>query len=526
MKKIKDFYIKSIAVLLVVLSVSCKKTLETPPQDSIDASLALTTSAGVRASLANIYSTMKGENFYGNRLIGLGDALADNGQATNKSGRYLNEARNASGAHFSHWSGAYIAINRVNILLEALPGISDASDAQKTAWEGELKFLRALYHFDLVRTYSYIPGAVVTSVDKGGVPLILKATTTASDALNIVAPRATREAVYAAIYADLDEASVKAPTLAAAANAKAFGTKEAALALYSRVALYNKDFPKVISISNTLITSRGSTLLNPSNYVAGFSTKENPESLFEITYGIESESLSVNVSLQTLMTTLKARAASPKNDQVETAAEPKYPTSETAGFGDLAPTNDLLAALGITAPNNGLLTSTTSPGATMITARSSDIRNRLFEVGSGRRGNVFVECTKFLGRNGAINLDNVPVLRIAETYLNRAEAYAESGAQQNLALALADVNTIRVARGLAPAVGLTGTALMDEIMLQRRLEFAFEGHRFFDYKRKGLSIPKPALGITISFDNFVILPAIPVADIDASKKTLIQNQGY
>ncbi|TKC02012.1 RagB/SusD family nutrient uptake outer membrane protein [Pedobacter cryotolerans] len=526
MKKIKDFYIKSIAVLLVVLSVSCKKTLETLPQDTIDASVALTTTAGVRASLANIYSTMKGESFYGNRFIGLGDALADNGQATNKSGRYINEVRNISGAHFNHWSGAYIAINRVNIVLEALPGIGDASDAQKTAWEGELKFLRALYHFDLVRTYAYIPGAAVASVDKGGVPLILKATTTAGDALNIVAPRATREAVYAAIYADLDEATVKAPALGAGANAKAFATKEAALALYSRVALYNKDFAKVVSVSNTLITSRGSTLLNPSNYVAGFSTKENPESLFEITYGIESESLGVNVSLQTLFTTLKARAASPKNDQVETNAEPKYPTSETAGFGDLVPTNDLLTALGITAPGNGLFTLAANAGATMITSRSNDIRNRLFEVGSVRRGNVFVECTKFLGRNGFVNTDNVPVLRIAEAYLNRAEAYAEPGAQQNVVLALADVNTIRVARGLTPAVGLTGTALMDEIMLQRRLEFAFEGHRFFDFKRKALNIPKPTTGTTVNFDSFVILPGIPVADIDASKGTLIQNQGY
>jgi hypothetical protein len=526
MKNIKDFYIKSVAVILVVLSASCTKTLETPPQDRIDASLALTTSAGVRASLANIYSTLKGESFYGNRLIGLGDALADNGQATNKSARYVNEARNLSGAHFNQWSAAYIAINRINIVLEALPNIGDASDAQKTLWEGELKFLRALYHFDLVRTYAYIPGAVVASVDKGGVPLMLKATTTADAALNITAPRATRAAVYSAIYADLEDAIVKAPALAAAANAKAYGTKSAAQALLSRVALYNKDFAKVISVSNDLITARGATLLNAGNYVAGFSGKENPESLFEVSYLIESEGLGVNVALQTLFTTIKSRQASPKNDQIETAAEPKFPSTETAGWGDLVPTTDLLNALGITAPSNGLLTSTGSPGVTLITSRSADVRNRLFEVGSGRRGVIFVETTKFLGRNGFINVDNVPVLRIAEAYLNRAEAYAEAGPQQNVALALADVNTIRVARGLTPVIGLTGQALIDEILLQRRLEFAFEGHRFFDLKRRGQNIPKPALGTTVSFDNFVILPAIPVSDVDASKGTLAQNFGY
>lgn len=528
MRNIKDFYIKSIAIVLVALSVSsCKKTLETPPQDRIDASLALTTSAGVRASLANIYSTLKGETFYGNRLIGLADALSDNGQATNKGARYVAEARNQSGAHFNQWSNAYIAINRINIVLEALGGIGDASDAQKALWEGELKFLRALYHFDLVRTYAYIPGAVVASVDKGGVPLMLKATTTADGALNIVAPRATRQAVYAAIYTDLEDAILKAPALATTANARTYGTKAAAQALLSRVALYNKDFAKVVSVSSDLITLRGSTLLNATNYVAGFSSKENPESLFEVAYGIESEGLGVNLALQTLFTTIKTRQASPKNDQIETAAEPKFPASENAGWGDLVPTNDLLNALGLTAPLNGTLTATgANLGVTLITSRSGDVRNRLFEVGSGRRGLVFVEATKFFGRNGFINVDNVPVLRISEAYLNRAEAYAEAGPQQNIALALADVNTIRVARGLTPAVGLTGQALIDEIMLQRRLEFAFEGHRFFDLKRRGLDIPKPTIGTTITFDNFVILPAIPVADVDASKNTLIQNFGY
>ncbi|MES2829162.1 MAG: RagB/SusD family nutrient uptake outer membrane protein [Bacteroidota bacterium] len=527
MRNIKNIYIKSVAAMLVVLGVSCSKTLDIQPQDRIDSSLALTTSAGVKASFANIYSTLKGETFYGNRLIGLPEALSDNGQATNKSGRYINEARNISGSHFNQWSNAYIALNRINIVLEALAGIADASDDQKALWEGELKFLRALYHFDLVRTYSYIPGAVVTSLDKGGVPLALKAVNTAESALAIAAtPRATREVVYQAIYKDLDDAVAKAPSLTNAANAVAFGTKEAAQALYSRVAIYNKDFAKAVAVSSPLIASRGATLLNATNYVAGFSTKQNPESLFEITYGIESEGLGVNLALQTLFTTLKARQTAPKRNQVETAAEPKYPTTETAGFGDLVPTNDLLNALGMTVVSNGTLTTAGSPGATIVTARTADVRNLMFEVGSGRRGVIFVESTKFLGRNGFVNVDNTPVLRIAETYLNRAEAYAEAGAQQNQALALADVNTIRVARGLAPAVGLVGTALIDEIMLQRRCEFAFEGHRFFDLKRRGLPITKPVSGTVINFDNFVILPQIPVSDVDASKGLLIQNFGY
>jgi hypothetical protein len=62
--------------------------------------------------------------------------------------------------------------------------------------------------------------------------------------------------------------------------------------------------------------------------------------------------------------------------------------------------------------------------------------------------------------------------------------------------------------------------------LQRRIEFAFEGHRFFDLKWRGLDIFKPVSNNTLQFDNFVILPGIPQGDVDASKGIIIQNTGY
>jgi hypothetical protein len=474
----------------------------------------------VEASIATVYATLKGESFYGNRLIGVPEALADNGQATNKSGRYLNEVSNIRGAHFTNWTGSYLSLNRINIVLEALPGIADATPARKLQYEGELKFLRALYHFDLVRAYAYIPGAVVAAQDKGGVPLLLTAINTADAALNANTPRATRAAVYAAIYADLDNAVINLPNL----TTSSIANKQAAQALYSRVALYNKDFVKVVSLSSDLITARGSSLLNASNYFAGFTGLRNPESLFEVTYILESEGIGVNVSLQTLFTTLKTRLGAPQRDSTDNytgrrATERKIPTGGTAGFGDLVPTTGLLNDLGITFTGTG--------NSTLITSRSSDVRNAMFEVGSSLRGTPFIECTKFLGKVGFVNVDNVPVLRISEAYLNRAEAYAEAGPQQNLALALADINIIRVNRGLAPATLLpTSAAYITEILLQRRVEFAFEGHRFFDFKRRGMDIPKPVSNSTLSFDNFVILPGIPQGDVDASKGVIIQNTGY
>ena len=521
MKNLKNIYIKSLFGFFIAIGVSsCSEQLEIQPKDQIDASQALTTSAGVDASIATVYATLKGENFYGNRLIGLAEALADNGQATNKSGRYLNESTNIRGAHFTNWTGSYVALNRINIVLEALPSIADASDSRKLQYEGELKFLRALYHFDLVRTYSYIPGAVISSQDKGGVPILLTAINTADAALSAVTPRVPRAEVYAAIYADLNEAVTKLGNF----TNSSFANKQAAQALYARVALYNKDFPKVVSLSSDLITARGNTLLNSNNYFTGFTALKNPESLFEITYILESEGLGVNVALQTLFTTLKTRLGAPKRDSTDNysgriATDRKIPIGGTAGFGDLVPTSTLISALGLTVTGNGT-------NQTLIRSRSSDVRNSMFEVGSSLRSNPSIECTKFFGKLGFVNVDNIPVLRIAEAYLNRAEAYAETGPQQNIALALADVNTIRVSRGLPPVGPLIGQALIDEILLQRRVEFAFEGHRFFDLKRRGLDIFKPASNSTLLFDNFVILPGIPQGDVDASKGAIVQNTGY
>ncbi|HWL00563.1 MAG TPA: RagB/SusD family nutrient uptake outer membrane protein, partial [Parapedobacter sp.] len=130
------------------------------------------------------------------------------------------------------------------------------------------------------------------------------------------------------------------------------------------------------------------------------------------------------------------------------------------------------------------------------------------------------EITKFLSRS-AINHDNVPVIRVAEVYLNRAEAYAKSGMDE---LARQDVNRIRERAGLdAVSETLSGQALIDEIALQRRLELAFEGHRFFDLKRQGMGVTKP-IG-NVRFDEYRILAPIPYTEVQRNEN-LKQNFGF
>jgi hypothetical protein len=169
-----------------------------------------------------------------------------------------------------------------------------------------------------------------------------------------------------------------------------------------------------------------------------------------------------------------------------------------------------------------------------ISSRNTDVRNLLFEVGTTGRGPAKTECTKYLGKNGAINLDNVPVIRIAEAYLIRAEAQATAGSSVlNLANALADMKSIKTRRytdytGSAQETAdnaMTQAQLYEEILRQRRIELAFEGNRFFDLKRLGRDLVKAPHYNNVAFTDIRILPALPQGDIDINPN-LKQNAGY
>jgi starch-binding outer membrane protein, SusD/RagB family len=144
------FYKLFIALALGGMIITgCKKQLEITPKQSIELSGALNTREEINASIVGVYAILKGVRLYGKDLITHPEALADNGYATNKSGRLLNESNNVFGAHFTGtiWTNGFQAINQINLTLEAIPNlqvIPAVSATEKAAWEGQLYFLRAL----------------------------------------------------------------------------------------------------------------------------------------------------------------------------------------------------------------------------------------------------------------------------------------------------------------------------------------------------------------------------------------------
>lgn len=518
-----------IALTVSVVVSSCKKQLEVTPRQSIDAATALNTREEINASIVTMYSLFKNQRLYGRDIIALPEALADNGYANGRSNRLVNESRNVlpvatTGAnHFTStlWTNSYAAINQINLTLEAIPALQSLpvpTAAEIASWQGQLYFLRGLYYFELMRAYAYTPGAIVATQDKGGVVVNPNGFSNIAAATAYLPSRQSVDSVYNYIIADFLKAETN---LTDQPLEKNLATKAAARAMLSRAYLYAKKYTESkLWSDNAITTFTPAKITDVGNYVSNWRSADNTETIFQIRFALNSENIGVNESLQTTFTTLTAPGL----------------TTVTAGFGDLVPTATLLTDMGILLVGGNTTTTYTSATNSSIASRSTDVRNLLYEVGTAGRGKSFVECTKYLGKNGFVNLDNVPVIRLSEMYLNRAEAQATVGSPVfNPANALADLKFIKSRRyvgytGSALETAdnaLTATQLYDEIIRQERIEFAFEGHRFFDLKRLGKDIVKsaPITSGTVQFTDARILAPIPQGEVDGNPN-LKQNFGY
>lgn len=132
--------------------------------------------------------------------------------------------------------------------------------------------------------------------------------------------------------------------------------------------------------------------------------------------------------------------------------------------------------------------------------------------------------TKFNSWKGTFGMDNIPLIRISEVLLNRAEAYAHLADNTSLINARTDVDELRKNRGLDPT-DVPNSGLLDEILLQRRIELAFEGHRLFDLKRLGKDILRSNSLPTVEYSDYRVVSPLPTKELDVNKK-LKNNPGY
>lgn len=133
------------------------------------------------------------------------------------------------------------------------------------------------------------------------------------------------------------------------------------------------------------------------------------------------------------------------------------------------------------------------------------------------------------GTASAPGLVDVKLFRTAEMYLIRAEARAESTGD-----GAADLNALRAARinGYSAAVFVDKNALIDAIYAERFKELAFEGHRFFDLRRRNLPVQRLAADAVNASGAVTLTPsqaqyAFPIPAIEISvNKNVVQNPNY
>jgi hypothetical protein len=105
--------------MVAALAISCKKQLDIPSRNSLDASLALTTKAGMEAAVASVYSVLKSERLYGRDMFSVAEAMADDAFANGRSSRLL--ARTGTHRERTWPTGQRLTVRSTRSILTLLP---------------------------------------------------------------------------------------------------------------------------------------------------------------------------------------------------------------------------------------------------------------------------------------------------------------------------------------------------------------------------------------------------------------------
>lgn len=401
-------------------------------------------------------------------------------------------ADNVQVANF--WAIRYRLVTLVNIVIERVQEM-DLSQERKDILLAEAQFLRAVAYFDLVRVY-------------GGVPLL---TTPPSLNEDLLQPRASVAEVYALIVNDLTFAETHLP-ISRSGSDLGRATKGAALGYLAKAHLTRREFVKARDAAKKVI-DLGVYRLMP-EFSQNFelaTTDNNIESLFQIQYAGCGPFGTGNAN-QAFFAPWGEGITKDRDgwgSQIPTGPSVNNPNTtilDAFEEGDdrrkwtIMTSNEYYPSIN---PEDG---GYTYP-ATGASASTGNIKK--YVVGSGP--DVCFMSTP----------QNAHLLRYADVLLTYAEAIMEiEGGQTNNALALSAFNQVRTRAKLDPAVEITKESMLHE----RRVEFAFEGQRWFDLIRSGKAIEILTLHGKNPSIHHLLFP-LPSAEIEVNPK-LTQNPGY
>lgn len=549
-----------------LLLASC--SLNFFPSDELNADMLLSNETGAEYIMDGCYALLKDEvtyigyssgNSYVKHFFQMAEAPSDN---TNLSGKTTSAIYQATTYMMTDnlknvgtmWMVAYKIIYMTNTVIESTP---EGSNDQLL---GEAYFMRGMLHFHLA---TFFAKAYCYGTDNLGVPLM---TSTASKS-----QRASVGAVYDQIERDLKKA---ASLLGTSRGDNGYPCRNAALGLLSRLYLYMGRNEDVVSTVNTMLGDKpaNSVLISGADFTRTFAdARTSKEVLFCVAHELTDNRGQGSIGSMyngdgggwgeiypsdPLLNLYEryptdVRYASFIQPQLQEGADP---TERLVYFPDPTGDNPTEGRLCLSYP----VTATADDGYTFKdgdktyivkphivngeyteyrvqypdkNGQLTDCAARILPPMKMRFGYPKYFSSKFSYQDGEPQLSSPVFVRWGEVILNRAEAYAKLGETEK---ALADINAIRSRAGI-PAEGLFSattmhgyTSVEDIVADERRMELAFEGHRFFDVFRNGQDMDRRYPGsqpwTIIRHDEPHIQFPIPNAEWTVSG--IEQNPGY
>lgn len=471
------------AILSAGLFTSCSDFLTEEPKQEQSNELTFATFDGVNKAAAAMYGMFQSDAWYDGEFTLMSELRCGNAKNPTSvpgSGRYRTDTQwiYSDRSTSPLWSYAYYTIARANNVINNLDdkvGV-DATQQQVNNVKAEALFIRALCYFDLVITYCQPYNYNATEDDKMGVPLVLVTE-------NGKPARDSKENVYNQIVADLLQAeSIMADDYvrSGVTDKAATPTKPAIQALLSRVYLYMNKWQEAANYATKVINNKKYELAPADAYAAMFSAATAPaggEIIFEV-YG------------------------SDKNEYWDNSGWAHLPyittTDDQGSHGDVCATKDLYDLYS-----------------------EGDVRKSMYK----QHGNDYFP-TKYSGKpkDSDPKYTNVPILRLSEMYLNRAEAIINGASVQGVT-AESDLRKIATVRGASQTAAATKQGVFDE----RRRELAFEGHITADYARCNKSMTRKDFDDSknkdVAFPSYMWALPIPNRERTANPN-VAQNPGY
>lgn len=453
-----------ITLMSVLAFTSCNDALEILPQDSIPAENAFTNVADLQNGLNAIYGQYNPANTidYSSNFTDNTKIGADNGGQKVGFHQWV-LAPNTPEAQ-TMWLNCYATINSINRVLVAASSItpSAAEQGQYNKILGDCYALRAFLHLEVLSYY-----AVGFGDSDMGVPYV--------DFVVVFEqlPRNTSGEVFAGINADLDTA---ATLIDDSFTDNGYVTTDFITAVRARAALYSGDTAAALSTTQNLIAQY--PLANQIQYVNMFGNDtDNTEVIFKLLY------------------------TDGNNDR------------RIGGVWHFTGTGGAFMEMSNSFYN-------------LVSSNPADIRFPVNVDPASDPANNLHLIGKYLGKGGFDYLNDVKVFRVSEMYLIRAEVLAKSGDYAGAALLLKNIRDARTGGATTAPVFTTLPAAMDEILTERRLELAYEGHRYIDLKRtrsitnEGINRISPDCGgavpCTLDANDYRFTFPIPLAELNGN----------